>query len=59
MRKLIYTFADGRTVDTYTQAVKIAQAESLRFIADVVPIEKAYKVEKIGLRDKYKDYFAK
>ena len=59
MRKLIYTFADGRTVDTYTQAVKIAQAEGLRFIADVVPIEKVHKVEKIGLRDKYKDYFAK
>lgn len=59
MRKLIYTFADGRTVNTYTQAVKIAQAEGLRFIADVVPIEKAHKVEKIGLRDKYKDYFAK
>ena len=59
MRKLIYTFVDGRTVDTYTQAVKIAQVEGLRFTANVIPIEKAHKVEKVGLRDKYKDYFAK
>jgi len=58
MRKLIYTFADGRTVDTYTQAVKIAQAEGLKFIADVIPIETAHKVEKVGLRDKYRKYFA-
>lgn len=58
MRKLIYTFADGRTVDTYAEATQIAKTENVPFNAVVVPIEKTYEVGAGGLREKYKKYFA-
>lgn len=60
MRKLIYTFTDGRIVDTYKQATEIAKNEKIPFVADVVKIEKTYKVKNSGqLREKYREYFTK
>ena len=59
MRKLVYKFTDGRTVDTYGQATEIAKNENIPFTAEVVPIENKVNVIKVGLREKYREYFFK
>lgn len=59
MRKLIYTFEDGRTIDTYAQATEIAKHEGKPFNAKVIPMETAYNGAWSGLKEKYRKYFAK
>lgn len=59
MRNLVYKFADGRKVDTYTEATKIAKTEKMPFVAEVEKIEVAHKVVNPGVvREKYRKYFA-
>ena len=59
MRNLVYNFADGRQVLTYAEAVAIATAEKIPFVADVVTVAETRKVENPGLREKYRKYFTK
>jgi hypothetical protein len=58
MRNLVYKFADGRKVNTYTQAVEIAKTERVPFTAEVEKVEVVRKVENPGrLKEKYRIYF--
>lgn len=57
MRKLVYNFENGKQVDTYAEAVAIAKTTNKPFIAEVVPIETAYKGAWSGLKEKYRKYF--